>query len=143
MPFTSSGADISMRRNPATGRLDFDWDATGNPKFDDSNGHRVMSLLIEHRPSPATPSAAASPGYWADATGKRGSLLYTVKNVLRETTSQVEAYAIDALQKATAEGWFTSPVAKAFLRPVSRARLDVTWTNPGARPQSTSIALSG
>lgn len=143
MPFTSSGADISMRRNPATGRLDFDWDATGNPRFDDSNGHRVMSLLIEHRPSPATPSASASPGYWADETGKRGSLLYTVKNVLRDTPSQIEAYAVDALQKAVDEGWLSLPIAKAFLRPVSRARLDVKWTNPGGRPKSESIALSG
>ena len=135
MPFTSKGSDIIMKRNDAVGRLDFDWDATGNPRYGDDNVHRVLSLLLEHRPSPG------SPGWWADETGKRGSLLYTVRNVRRSTPSDVEAMVKDALQKAVDEGWISDVSAKAFLRPAERARLEVRWTNPSGLTENATVRL--
>ena len=133
-----------MRRNEATGKLDFDWDATGNPAYADDNAHRVLSLLIEHRPSPG------SPGYWADETGRRGSLIYTVKNVRLAgrsggpvaTPSDLEAYVRDALGKAIDEGWIYDVVVKASLRPLTRAHLSVSWRNPGGRSELVRVALS-
>lgn len=138
MPFTKPGSDISMRRDPASGRLTFDWDETGNPRYSDDNVHRVTSLLVEHRPSPATPSQDASPGWWFDALGTRGSLIYTVKNVKRTTPSQLEAYALDAMKKAVDEGWISAPTAKAYL---ARALLEVSWTNPNGRPASIAVPI--
>jgi phage gp46-like protein len=135
MPFTKEGSDIEMVRNSITGRLDFDWeDETGNPNYGDTNTHRVFSLLLEHRPSDE------GPGYWADETGKRGSLLYTVKNVKRSTPSQIEAYVQDALSKAVAEGWISDTTAKAYLSKVTGAQVQVTWKNPGTRT-TASVAI--
>ncbi len=139
MPFTNPGSDIAMRRNPATGKLDFDWDETGNPRYSDDNVHRVLSLLVEHRPARGPDGG---PGWIWDTTGKRGSLLYTVKNVRRSTPSQLEAYALDALQKAVDEGWIAAPTAKAYLAPVTAARLEVTWQNPGGRPAAIRIPIA-
>jgi hypothetical protein len=135
-----------MRRNPATGKLDFDWDAdgsnAGNPKYSDDNIHRVLSLLVEHRPSPATPDGPATPGWVWDRTGQRGSLIYRVKNIRRSTPSQLEAYALDAMQKAVDEGWISNPSAKAYLSPATSARLEVSWHNPGGRPMSIRLPLA-
>ena len=125
-----------MRRNPATGKLDFDWDATANPRYADDNVHRMLSLLVEHRASPG------KPGWWADETGKRGSLIYTVKNLLRKTPSEVEAFAIDATRKAVDEGWVSEVTAKATLRPTSRAVVEVRWKNPGGIPGVARVALA-
>jgi phage gp46-like protein len=135
VPFTSSGRDVAMVRDLVTGRFDFDWDATGNPRYSDDCVHRVLSLLLEHRPSPGFP------GWWADDTGKRGSLLYTVKNVRRSTPSDVEAFASDALQRAVDEKEISDVVARAFLKPVGRARVEVSWKTPGGRPASVAVAL--
>jgi phage gp46-like protein len=96
LAFTRVGRDLALtNQDKATGLLSFDWGTDGEPKFDDTEAHRVLSLLVEHRPSPPS-----NPGYWADATGKRGSLLYTLTEVKRATPSQAEGYAVDALQKA-------------------------------------------
>ncbi|HZU84528.1 MAG TPA: hypothetical protein VE987_16475 [Polyangiaceae bacterium] len=138
MPFTRAGSDIAMRRNPATGKLDFDWDETGNPRYSDDNVHRVLSLLIEHRPAPGPDGG---PGWIWDRTGKRGSLLYTVKNVRRSTPSQLEAFGMDALQKAVDEGWIKNPTVKAFLQPATSARLEVSWQNVGGRPSTLRVPL--
>ena len=125
-----------MARNQAVGRLDFDWDETGNPRFSDDNVHRVLSLLLEHRPSPG------SPGWWADETGRRGSLLYTAKNSKRSTPSEIEAMARDALQKAVEEGWISDVSVRAHTRPAERAHIEVRWKNPsGDRPAPLRVPL--
>lgn len=113
------GRDLAMtRRNAQTGKFDLDWDDTGDPKFDDTEAHRVTSLLLEHRPS------AYGAGYWADLDGTRGSLLYTIRNLKTSTPSQAEAYARDALQKAIDDGAIEGePVVSA--RRVGPSRLDV------------------
>ena len=131
-----------MVRNPATGRLDFDFDETGNPAFSDTNTHRVLSLVIEHRPSPSSPSQAASPGWWADETGERGSLLYTLKNLRRRTPSEAESMVRSALQKAVDEGKISDVDARSFLSPATRARIEISWRNPGSVPGSAVVALT-
>lgn len=135
MPFTAKGQDVAMRRNEAVGRLDLDWDATGNPRYSDDNVHRVLSLLLERRPSPGLP------GWWADETGERGSLLYTDKNLTRTTPSEVESHCRDALRKAEDEGWVSDVRVKAFLRPADRARVEVAWKNPGGKDEAVRLAL--
>lgn len=142
MPFTRPGADIAMKRDPSTGRLTFDWDETGNPRYSDDNVHRVLSLLIEHRAASETPESNGGPGWIWDTDGTRGSLLYTVKNVRRTTPSQVEAYALDALDLAVKQGKIRNPVVKAFLSPVSRARIEASWQNPGAPSARAILSLS-
>jgi phage gp46-like protein len=128
MPFRGPGADIALVRTP-NGKFDFDWDSTGNPRYTDDNVHRVMSLLIEHRAFPGSPAMEASPGWFWDRVGDRGSLLYTVKNVRRSTPSELEAYATDALKKAVAEGWISDVQVKAYVR---EKRLQVSWKNSGS-----------
>ena len=145
MPFTSTGADIAMQRNPATGRLDFAWDTVGpnagNPTYNDDNVHRVMSLLFEHRPAVASASQPASPGWIWDQQGTRGSLLYTVKNVKRSTPSELEAYARDALQRAVDEEWiFDVTVAVYTAGPAPR--IEVGWKNPGGNQGGLRIPLA-
>jgi len=113
------GRDLSLSRlNKQTNRYDLDWDDDGDPSFDDTEAHRVASLLIEHRPS------SLSAGYWADLKGSRGSLLYTVKNLRSSTPSQAEAYARDALQKAIDDGAIEGEPQIAARR-IGSTRLDV------------------
>ena len=101
MSFTRRGSDLAMtNQDGGTGLYNFAW-AFGDPTFDDTEAHRVISLLVEHRPSPR------HPGYWADETGRRGSLLYTLQTLTSATPSQAEAYAADALDWAVADNAIT------------------------------------
>ena len=142
MAFNSQGADVALVRT-ANGRMDFDMDTSfpnkGNPRYTDDNVHRVFSLLVEHRASSGLDGGI---GWMWDENGIRGSLIYTVKNVKRATPSQLEAFALDAMAKGVNEGWFTNPTAKAYLSPITRARIEVGWTNPGGRAQAIKVPLS-
>ena len=132
-----------MVRNPATGKLTFSWDTSGankgNPQYTDDNVHRVYSLLMEQR---ASSGPDGGMGWMWDVDDRRGSKLYTVKNVFRSTPSQLESFALDALQKGVDEGWFTDPTAKAYLSPVTRARLEVSWKNPTGQVQVLKLGLA-
>lgn len=130
MPFTLPGADIAMVRNEGTKRFDFSFEnQTGNPAYDDTNEHRVLSLLVEWRDR------------WYAARKGRGSLLYTVKNDRASTTSQLEAYARDALKKAVDDGWIQNVTAQATRLGLGRFVLRVSWANPAGKPGNTSLSL--
>lgn len=118
-------------QNKATRLFSFDWGTDGEPKFDNTEAHRVLSLLVEHRPSPPS-----KPGYWADDTGRRGSLLYTLTEVRRATPSQAEAYARDALQKAVDDNAITfDPGNVTAKRTAGGITLNVIYTANGDTQQ--------
>ncbi len=90
MSFTRPGKDVAIVSDPATGKVDFTFDDTNNFAFDNMSEHAVASLLVEHRGE-----------WWADTTGKRGSQIHTVRELRRSTPSALEAFADEALQRAT------------------------------------------
>jgi phage gp46-like protein len=119
LPFTRPGSDMAMtKQDPSTGLYNFDW-SNGDPLFDDTQAHRCLSLLIEHRPTPE------KPGYWADETGKRGSYLYTLRNITNATPSQAEAYAADAMQKAVDDNAITFRREDVTARRIGRTGLSL------------------
>jgi hypothetical protein len=63
MPLSDGGSDVALVRNSLNGLFELDWD-DGNPVFDDSEAHTVLSLVLEWQAK-----------WWADPTGKRGSRL--------------------------------------------------------------------
>lgn len=75
--------DISLKRNPATGRFTFDW--SGDLKFDDLVAYSVLTTLYTRKGS-----------YYWDSSGQQGTLIYQVRNDKFSTGSQLAAYAQDA-----------------------------------------------
>jgi len=131
MPFTGAGADLKPVRNVANGLFDWDWDTTGNPTFTDDGTHAVLSLIKERRGQ-----------WWADATGQRGSLLYTIKNIFSRTTSEVVAYINQALQPLLDSGYLATLSVTAKRTGVSRIEANVTFTRPGQAPQTVRVPVS-
>lgn len=132
MPFTRTGSDIALTRNPATGKYDFTWGSDGNPDFDDTEHHRVLTLLVSRR------------GQWvADTAGTRGSRIHEVREIRRTAPSLLESYADEALEKAVAEGKIQNVVAKATRSSPSRVDLDVQYERPGGKPQSVRRSING
>ena len=131
MPRTDASGDITVVLNRNTNRYDFDFDATRDVKFDDTERHRVLSLLVEHRGK-----------WWADTTGERGSQIHTLKNVRSTTPSQMEAFAMEALQKAVDEGKIQNVTASA--RRVSPTRIDLTvsYETAGGKPVTVKRTIT-
>ncbi len=122
MPFTNPGHDLALtNQDPVTGLWSFDWDETGNPRFDDTEAHRVGSLLAEHRATPG------SPGYIFDEDGTRGSRLYTLREQRRSTPGQAIAYAREALRKAEDDGAITDLEVTAKIDRPGRLRVNAKW----------------
>ena len=136
MAWNAKGGDLSPVVNDQTGRIDFDWDDTGNPIFDDTKAFAVASLITQRR------------GQWMqDDTGNRGSLVHTVRNDTRAAPSRLENYALDGLQPLVDAGEITGPngaeqpVAVVTGRPGQR-RIDVSYSTPKAGNQTTRGPLS-
>lgn len=135
MSFTRPGSDLAMTNQSAnTGLYSFDWSG-GDPLFDSTQAHRVLSLLVEHRPSPQ------KPGYWADTTGTRGSYLYTLRTITSGTPSQAEAFAADALTKAVNDNAITFDRARISARRVGQAGI-VIKVPYQASGRSQAVALT-
>lgn len=84
------GRDIALIRNPATGAFDaFNWDSTGNPTFDDSDSHTVLSCLVEEE-------------YWANP--QRKSRLLKIKTDVTGTDTDLVSAAGDALASTVKAG---------------------------------------
>lgn len=133
MSFTNPGRDAKMVLNPATGKFDLVWLATtNNPAFDDSEIHRVVSLIFEHR------------GEWIlDTAGNRGSLLHTLKELRRSTPSAAEASVLEALERAVSEGVIDSVTVKARrVTTFGRLTLDIRWrATRGGAEQSLTVTV--
>jgi phage gp46-like protein len=124
MAFTGTGRDITVKRSAVTGLYDqFEWDDSGNPGFSDNMSHLVLSLLLEYRGQ-----------YWADPTGRRGSLLHTVKNDTSTTQQRILSFAREALQPAVNDGRLYSIDVKAERLGQGKYQVSVYWVTPkGAR----------
>lgn len=135
MPFSNPGGDLSPRVNQETGRIDYAFDSTGNPIFDDAKAFAVASVIVQQR------------GRWLpDRKGTRGSLIYTVKNDTRAAPSKLENYALDALAPMVDAGEITGPngaadpVVTVSGRPGTR-RIDISYSTPKAGTQTARVAL--
>ena len=113
-------SDVKLVRNEATGRFDLSWDSTGDVEFTDNESHAVLVCLIEWRAK-----------WWADRDGTHGSQLYKVRSLTKGTSSQVEAYAREALQGLVDANriTITNLVAKSD-KNNGRLWLTVDWTTP-------------
>lgn len=136
MAWTRKGGDLSPVVNQQTGRIDYAFDDSGNPIFDDTKAFAVASLVTQKR------------GQWIqDETGNRGSLIHTVRNDTRAAPSRLESYALDGLQPLVDAGEITgpngaaTPVATVTGRPGQR-RIDITYSTPKTGVQTTRVPLT-
>lgn len=95
-----SGRDIALVRNPATGAFDsFNWDTTGNPTFDDTDSHTVLSCLYETEYWANPQRKSRLPLIKLDKTGTDTALVSAVQDALsyaikaREISSLVNVQA--------------------------------------------------
>jgi phage gp46-like protein len=141
MAFTSSGKDIALRESPsAPGRFTFDWDASGNPRFDDDRAHAVITTLVSWKRGRAPGQRIEQGGYYWDETGQRGTLIWTVRYDTLATQSTLVACAEDAGQQLVQAQVIKSLTARASRIGPGRWRLDVEWTLPdGRRPPPAQV----
>lgn len=128
MAFINSGKDLAIACNPVNGRVTFDWDDTGNPRFTDSEEHAVFGLLAEFEGQ-----------WWADPTGKRGSKLYLLREERGQTGKTIESYVWAALRPLEQQGRITVKSVKAS-KIGERWWADVRWTRSGAEEIQTTRA---
>lgn len=127
MPLAKAGHGLKLVNN-GTGKLTAEFDATGNPAFNDDQAETVFSLLME------------SP-WFGDRKNKRRSLLPTVKSKDSSTQGKIGQYAKDALQPAIDDGRILSlttdvqPSGIGFL-------LRVTYVTSDGRPNAVDVPLS-
>lgn len=125
------GRDIRPFRNP-NGLYDFEWDDTGNPVFDNSAAHTVLSLQLERRGE-----------YVFDRTGKRGSRLHTIKLDRGGTRDELEAANLEALQLAIDDGRITNVSTEARRVAPGFYYLDTRWHPTGGSPQTGRLPIKG
>lgn len=149
MALTSQGPDIALKRNPATGRFDFDVSQTGtnkgNPRLTDDRTHAVMTTLFSWKRGARAGDKVESGGYYWDRSGRRGTLLWTVIQDTDATRSQLLSAADDARQQLVDDRLITSLNAEAERAPVSgglrRWSLYVTYTLPTGERKSERLSL--
>jgi phage gp46-like protein len=124
------GGDVALVRDPTTGLFDLMFDDTNNFAFDDTETHTVLSLLLERQGE-----------YWADQTGKRGSLLHTLRNDLSTTRSQVIAYVNDALAPAVADGRISNVNVMADRLGSGRYAFTVYWRARSGKTGNVRLPL--
>lgn len=144
MPIASRGTDVALQRNARTGKWDLIRGADGNPERTDSQQHRILSLLIERRPSPG------QPGWILDDTKARGSLLYTRGTDTRATPSSIQADCYQALERAIDEGWILGPsvadeaqrlVVTATRTAAGRIEVEVNYSTPAGVRERVAFSL--
>src|SRR5579872_1136187 len=130
------GADIALTRNPSTGKFDIQWDSTNNVLFDDTQEHAVISAILEYKAQ-----------YWGDATGTRGSYLYSVKDDRKTSPSRMQGFVLDALQPLLDTGRILPPtgqtqptVTATRVRP-GRIDIAVTYSTPQGGVVTARTAL--
>jgi phage gp46-like protein len=130
MPLPDHGRDVALGRNPSTGLFDFVFDETGNPAFTDSEEHTVLSLELERQGE-----------YWADPTGKRGSLLHTVRHDRASTRSQLVALTAAPLEPAIADGRLRNVTTSAEKKGTGKYVFVVRWRNRKGEESATKLSI--
>jgi hypothetical protein len=109
--------DVALVPSPTTeGRLTFQWDASGDLVFDDSQAYSVLVTVVARKGQ-----------YRFDRT--LGTLLYTVTQDRRSTSSQLAAYAADGGAQAAGQGASGQPLIRNFRAAPTRTRLGA-WRLP-------------
>jgi phage gp46-like protein len=128
MPMDNNGGrDIRLLRNPATGAFDqFDWDATGNPVFDDSDEHVVLSCVYET-------------SYWANP--QRGSKIPDVKLDRTGTDNELQAAGEGALKYPLDNGQIKSAEVSAQKLGAGRYSLIINYRNRDGHRQNTRLPI--
>lgn len=133
MAFTSTGRDIAVQSNPATGKLRRVWDTTGsnkgNPRFDDTSAHTVYLAVFCRRGQ-----------YWADAAGSFGSLVYTLISDPKATPKSFVSFATDGLARLVTAGLISAPRAYAT-RTFDTLDALVEYQTPGGAAQAIRPVL--
>lgn len=124
MAFTSPGADLVLSRNSFTGKLDLQWDSTGNPVYGDDMSHAVLSLVFERK------------GEWAtypEDTTSRGSYLWTIAQDRKSTPSKAKAYVEEALSPLVDAKKILNLVVFTSRPQPGRLDLNITYQTPGGQ----------
>lgn len=136
MALTSVGPDIEPKRLD-TGKFDFDMSTSGsnkgNPKLGGSRTHAVMTTLFSWKRGRRAGDTVDQGGYYWDASGRRGTLLWTVLYDRQSTRSQLIAAAEDGLQQLVDQKFITSfaqPEARRIGVGPGKWGLSVVWSTP-------------
>jgi phage gp46-like protein len=124
------GRDIALEASPETGLFDFAFDETGNPAFTDSEEHTVLSLELERQGE-----------YWADPTGRRGSLIHTVRTDRASTRSQLVALTAAPLEPAIADGRLRNVTTSAEKRGTGKYVFLARWRNREGRQAAARLPI--
>jgi phage gp46-like protein len=127
VPLSDDPGDFSLVANPVTGMFDLDWSG-GNPAFDTSEGHTVLSLVLEWQAR-----------WWADSTGKRGSRLYTLRNDTSTTRTELIAMLQEALAPAVTDLRISNLVVTADRVAAGRYAFNLRWTNSNGQPGAVRV----
>jgi len=132
--FTQSGVDIALQRQDSTGKFDMVLETSGgnlgNPKFEDTRAHAVLSTLMSRKRGQRPGDQTQGGGYYGDAQNRRGTLLWTVTQDRTATGSQLVAYAEDGGQQLIELRMLSSFQAKATKLSPAKWRLDCRWMLP-------------
>lgn len=145
MAFVPAGVDVALVASQRTpGRLNFVIDSVGpnagNPRFTNDREHAVLTRLMSRRRGRAPGAQQEQGGYYWDATGLRGTLLWTIKLDRLATRSDLLAAADDAGQQLVNEKVIKTLVgsAKRVLGERGKWRLTISWLLPnGTQPTRT------
>lgn len=131
MALQLTGSDVLLVRNAATGKFDLSFTRSGankgNPELTTSRQHAVLTALLSRKRGQRTGSAVKQGGYYFDPQNRRGSLIWTIAQDRMTTTSQLKAYADDALQQLVERKIIASFTTAATRTAPGKFRVDVTW----------------
>lgn len=121
------GRDIALQAINE-GKVDVVWDATGDLVFDDTQEHRVTTLLVSRLGE-----------WWADPTGRRGSRLHEVRRDVKDAAKRLQSYAEEAVEKAKSEGFIKDVKAWATRQLGGAYTLTVEWKTAGGETRTSRI----
>lgn len=144
MALQHTGSDVALVRDESTGKFDLSFSTSGpnagNPVLDETQTHAVLSTLLSWRRGTRPGSQTPEGGYFWDAAGRRGTLLWTVTQDRLATVSQLSAYADDGGQQLLDLRLLASFNAAAARVAPGRFLVTVSWTTPqGIRVQPLSF----
>lgn len=140
-PAPAPGFDLALRRQDDTGK--FDWIMStsgankGNPVFDQTRTHSVLSTLTSWKRGTRPQSKQAEGGYYWDATGQRGTLLWTATQDKQATRSDLIAYAEDGGTQLVNLNYISAFTVDATRRRAGAYTVYFTWITPSGEQSQT------
>jgi len=133
MTFVPGGPDVALVALPG-GKVDLVLDRAGpnkgNVRFDRTAAHPLFSRIFSRK----------GLAYW-DASGQRGTQVYTVKDDRTGTPSRLHSYVEDGCGQAKALRLISAYRVKVS-KPGRFYQIDVEWQVPGLqKPQGMSAKL--